>query len=207
MNGNERRGIAAEVAIGVMVCASVWYFGVRPIERRLDDTRAQAEALVAQGVGVDVTDGVSAEDLRRAAARIADQARTLNQRGREAFNEATMFAALTDLARAHDLRLEQLQPSPGPAMPKPAEGTTPQTDASINYTMTIRGEFASIGRFLAHLTRQFPNCAVVSARVSAAFDPAEPPVTAVISTNHWAFDAMPAARLAEAALAVEAGDR
>lgn len=207
MNGTERRTLTAEVAIGVLVCASAWYFGIRPLERRVEAARAQADALVAQGVGARVADGMSAEDLRRAAQRIAEQARALNERGRGAFDEAGMFAALTDLAREHELRLEHLQPGPGPALPKPADGAVPPGDVSITYTMTVRGEFASIGRFLAQLPGRVPNCAVASARVSAAVDPAEPPVTAIIQTNHWAFDAMPAARLADAALAANEGVR
>lgn len=203
---SERRGLVSEVAIGVMVCAAAWYFGVRPVERRADEARAQAEALVAQGVGSSAAGGLSLADLRAAAAVVAVKARAMSDVGRVAFNEARMLDELTNLARGHALRLEQLQPDAGPRVPKPTEGQTQHHDASIGYTLTVRGEFASIAAFLAQLPQTFPNSAVASVRLSAATDSAEPPVTAVISTHHWVFDATPAARLAEAALAAAPGD-
>ncbi len=202
----ERRGLLSELAIGVMVCGAAWYFGVRPVERRAEDVRAQAEALVAQGVGSGAAGELSLDELRAAAARVAERATAMHDLGRVAFNEARMLDELTNLARGHSLRLEQLQPDSGPPVPRPADGQAQHRDESIGYTMTVRGEFASIAAFLAQLPQTFPNSAVASVRLSAATDPTEPPVMAIISTHHWAFDTTLAARLAEAVLVAQPGD-
>lgn len=203
MSTGQTRGVAAEAAIALMICGAAYGLVIQPMEARVQVMRARAESMIAQGVGASDAGAVTIQELHQAAQDISRAATSLHGRGREALDEAGMFAALTDLARAHDLRLEQLQPNAGrmPARGPAADGTPPPADRAVGYTMTVRGEFASVATFLRELPRRFDHSVVLGARVSAALDPHEPAVTAVISTNHWVFDALPAARLADAAMA------
>lgn len=208
MTNSVSRGIAAELAIALMVCGAAYGFVIRPMEARVGAMRARAEAMIAQGVGASSAGAVTIDELERAAEDIRRTAHELHGRGRDALDEAGMFAALADLARTHELRLEQLQPSAG-RMPPPkpaADGAPPPADRAVGYTLTVRGEFSNVATFLRELPRRFANSAVLGARISAAVDPQEPAVTAIVTTNHWVFDAMPAVRLADAALAQQGGE-
>jgi hypothetical protein len=143
----------------------------------------------------------SVSDLRHSLEKLATAARDLHERGRTAFNEAEMLTSLAGLAANHKLQLEQMQPVL-PTNKKPAPGPDeppPPDDREIGYALTLKGEYAQLTAFLRAFAQTFPMAQVVSIRVSASMERDGPPILAILTTRHCAFDALPAARVAEAA--------
>lgn len=206
MKPHNERGTVTELAAGLLVCGAAYFFFVRPLSDQAEHTRTRAEALVAQGYGVAdaATDRPTAGELRRCAADIAAAARALHERGRSALNEADMLSSLTELAAANALSLDQLQPNIVPPVRRAAAGLKPDQsplsdDRQAEYTFTIRGEYGRVASFLRDFDDRYPNTMVIGLRVSPVQEPGSKAVTAILTTRHWAFDAGPAIRLAEAA--------
>jgi hypothetical protein len=208
MSLGKERGITIDVLAGLLICGGAYFFFARPLTQEAAQMRARAETLVAQGFGQRTgagTSGLSDQQYKDAARELADTARGLHSRGRSAFNEAGMLTALTALATAHNMQLDQLQPVPGRAVrksvPVDPAAPPPPDDREIGYTFTVRGEYESLVAFLRSLSENHAHTCVVSLRVSPSQEAGSPPVIAVVSTRHWAFDVLAASRIADAALA------
>ena len=205
MNLSKDRGIAPELAAGLLICGAAYYFVARPLEREATEVRAKAETLVAQGFAATETGmpGPTAQTLRESVRELAGTARTLHELGRSAFSEAGMLSSLSALAAAHELELEQLQPArvsvPKAAPSEDPAAAPPPDDREIRYTFTLRGDYDSLAQFLDQFSREFPHANIEGLRVSATQEPGGAPVAAIVTTRHWAFDALPVARLADAA--------
>ena len=209
MSLSKDRGIVADVVIGLLACGAAFTFLVHPLDKQARAARARADALTSQGyapLGSSVSTP-SAAALRAVAAEVAKAARELQGRGREAMNEVAMLGSLTQLARSHDLVIDQLQPDMqsepklalAPALPDQPSPPPPPDDRSSGYTFTVRGEYAHITAFLRELSAQLPGTTIANLRVSPTMESGGPPVAAIVSTRHWCFDAGAPIRLAEAA--------
>jgi len=206
MNILKDRGIVVELALGLLICAGAYSFVARPIMQQAAQTRAHAESIVAQGVtaGDSGRSGPTITDLRESAQRVAEAARSLHDRGRPAFNEARMLTAITSLAAAHAVNVEQLQPTSAKshraAAPVDPDLPPPPDDIEIGYTFTIRGEYVPITAFLREFNGAFPFSAISGFRLSASFEPGAPSVVAIITSRHMTFDASSVLRVADAAV-------
>jgi len=203
------RGIAADVTIGLLACGGAFLFLVSPLQQRAADARTRADALTSQGYAPQGPglDAPSEADLRAVALEVARAARELGAEGDNAMNEVAMLRSLTQLAKKHDLVVDQLQPdmqpeekvAAVPALPDQPPPTPPPADRSAGYTFTVLGEFTGIAAFLRQLGAELPGTSIVNLRVSPTMESGGPPVAAIVSTRHWCFDAGAPIRLAEAA--------
>jgi Tfp pilus assembly protein PilO len=205
MKNQGEHGTVTELVVGLLVCGAAYFFFVRPLNEEAEATRARAEALVAQGYGAaeSATERPTTEELRGCAAELAEAARALHARGRSALSESDMLTSLTSLAAEHALSLDQLQPNVIPAGRRTAAGLkadqTPFDDRQAEYTFTVRGEYGRVASFARDFGERYPNTVIVGLRVSPEQEPGSKGVSAILTTRHWAFDAGPAIRLAEAA--------
>ncbi len=208
MNIRKDRGIAVELALGLLICGGAYYFLARPIMQQAAATRARAESIISQGFTTHDAEqsGPTVADLREIAHRVARAARDIHDRGRPAFNEARMLTAITELAAAHSVHVEQLQPVPAKsqrtAAPADPGLPPPPDDTEIGYTFTIRGEYGPIAAFLRGFTDAFPFSGITGFRISANFEPGAPSVVAIITSRHMAFDASSVIRVADAAVSM-----
>lgn len=214
MSTRSERGIGAELAVGLLLCGGAYFFFVAPVAEEARQVRSKAEALVAQGIGADDqhSSRPSLSEFRRCAADVALEAKELHERGRDALDEVQVLSTITAMARENGLTLEQLQPNVPASSGRPGEGAAgtlkgagaqadqPQPDDRMTeYTLTVRGEYGRLPKFVQELTAKYPYMRVQHLRISAADEPGSRDVVAIVTTRHWAFDAGPAIRLAESA--------
>ncbi len=202
MSSARERGMGAEISIGVLLCAAAYWFMTEPLARSADAARDRVETLTAQGYGVGDEVAPTREDYQQRARKIAAAAHAADELGRAAFNESRMLGEWTALATKHGLVLDQLQPGARSEVTVAADSMSDAQarDAETRYTFTVRGEYARIVEFLREFGSSQPLSLVIGVRVASSQEPDGPPVSAIVTTRHFVFDAKPAVRMAEAAM-------
>jgi hypothetical protein len=210
MSGSAVRNVSAELVIGVAVCVGAYAVLIEPVERQLDQAARMNSQVEAERRRLE--QGTLEPDVAR---RLLEQwntrAERIEQMGRPARDEATLMALVSDLARAHDVRIEQVQPEAataragGAAGPNPAgtPGSPPtaaaggsggapastgaERDARAGLSMTLVGSFENVVTFLNVLEISGGHARVASVRLTPASEPGAGTVTAVVRTEHFAF--------------------
>lgn len=210
LNSANTRRVLCEFVIAAAVCAAAYYFLVLSGREQLRAVRqevAQAQAKDAVRLGAGNLSEAQLQDLRRATAeRIAD----IKARSGPATDEATMFVRMSELAAAHALRIEQLNPSrasgqqsqaaplpppPPPGAPQPgtpgaqaaADAPAPK-DSSVTYALVVTGAYSDIASFLGSLPSKLGYTAIRNVRITQPNLVRAGQLRAEITTEHFAFD-------------------
>lgn len=205
----DNRRLVCEFVIAAAICASAYYFlaqsaGERLAKVRAEIAEAQAKESARAGVG-NLTDA-QVRDLQHSTAAHVDAIRARSQ---PAADEAVMFARVSELAMAHNLRVDQLNPTrsttaggPAPNLPPgvgvgtpaaqagaPTDPTAPAPkDSSVVYSMTLIGSYADISAFIGGLAEQAGYSTVRSIRLSQPDISRPDQLRAAIESEHYAFD-------------------
>ncbi len=198
------RRLAAELAIGLALCAGAYMLVVEPLERRLLDTRHEADTLREAASGA--TTQAPPEKAAAAVARTRRLAMAIEDRSAPARGESEMFGALSRLAESHRIRIDMLQPiqkqgeaGGGPASAVPGVGgvgggageKSPRVlpgDARAGYSISFVAEYADAAAFLGALQTELGFSIIKSGRITPAPEAGSKLVSVVIVTEHRGFD-------------------
>jgi hypothetical protein len=180
----------SQFAVGFMVCAAVcagWYVGVRPLEQKFKEKKAELVALKKELELFDeitksapplnvVIDGLNARGLR------TNQATALSG------NATRLYDAVHDLAKMNSVRLARIEPSNGRGGAQPTASKGAFKGAEIfGYNLEVSGSFESVSRFIDACEQSLGVSKVVSFHLSpqsVGSTAKDPVVTAVIETSH-----------------------
>jgi hypothetical protein len=221
MNGGRR--LVPELAIGLALCLGVHFMLVDPVKQRLGETRTKVSQLLREAQEVTALGA----DLPKVVASLEDSSRRagkIHELSAPAKDEVSMFEAITSLAMAHRVSLDQLEPrvptepatnqaasSPvsgaeGAAALPPVEPPKPRAgDRGFAYSMTATAEFADMTAFVDALQQRLGYTIVRSLRVEPTYETGVTTVTATIHTEHFGFDATPMVPATTAAGAPQGG--
>ena len=182
------RSAAAELAIGLALCAAGYFLLVEPAERRLAEVSHRVERLERTARAGDGP-AVSDEQAQRATARVRARAQNVAARSAPAGSETAMFSALMALADAHNARIDQLQPMPV----RERTGTlATRGGARSAYSMSVLADFGDLASLVEALQHDLGFTNIRSIRLTSTGEPGTRHVQAAIETEHRGFDPGPA---------------
>lgn len=179
----------AQFVAGFMVCmgmCAAWYLGVRPMEQKFKDTKAELSTLRTQLALYDeiveaeapleiVIDGLSAKGRR------TNQATALSG------NATRLYDAVHDLASKHSVKLARIEPSTARNNQQPISGKGLKGSEVFGYSIEISGTYESVCRFIDACEQNLGVSKVVSFHVSpqtVGSNSKDPVVTGIIETSH-----------------------
>jgi hypothetical protein len=192
MSLQESRPLIAHALIAVSVCAGAYLLLVQGPSGRLAAARAEADALA-----IEVS---TAESLREkvpqmnaALDRVRAEAARIRTLGRPARDERGLFAAVMALAGAHDVRIDELNPTRAATSgvstpPLGAERAPRSGDAQVGYTIVAIATYDDLFAFVAGLESDLGHSMVRAVRIVPLQDDRSRLVRAVIETAHYSFD-------------------
>jgi hypothetical protein len=188
----------SQFVIAIAVCAGAYFFLVDPAKNRLAMVRAQvSKALLAENSD-SAAARISLDQLKSIQDATLARARLIDDRSRLARNDSELFQAVSDLAQAHSVRVNQLSPvtlnttgrlvTPTPAAPPDPKAPAPPKDTSAAYQIDATGTYPMLTSFIAALGRELGFTRVVSVRLNPMGEPQADQLRAEIRTEHFAFD-------------------
>lgn len=184
MQGSATRSVLSELVIGVALCVGVYALWIEPIERKLAVAGRLEDEVAAERRRLEGSTLEPAEAKKRleAWAARAKQLEALNQAAR---SEAELVSASAELARRHSVRIDQVQPERVP----PEAGAKGGEHASrLGQSITVSGSYPAVVAFLDGLERDLGLTRIKSVQVSPTGLPGSHEVTAVIRSEHFAFE-------------------
>ncbi len=185
-----RRSILAEAIIALAVCGGAALMLVEPIERRLSEANANLSDLRTRAA--EAAQRLDTPKALAAISAVKAHADEVTAASRFALDEGALLARVSELARAHGLRLDEMQPG---AMrdQRPTGGKAPiPGETRSGYTFRLVGTFEATAALLADLEHQTGFTAVRSVRLSPISEPGTRELQVFIETEHFAF--VPAGR-------------
>lgn len=191
MNLQESRPLIAHALIAVSVCAGAYLVLVQGPSGRLAAAQAEADALA-----IEVR---AAESLREkvpqmnaALERVRAEAARIRTLGRPARDERGLFAAVMSLAGAHDVRIDELNPTraatAGGSAPRGPERASSPGDVQVGYTMVAIATYDDLFAFVRGLESDLGHSMVRAVRIVPLQDDRSRLVRAVIETAHYSID-------------------
>lgn len=203
--------VGIELLLGVAVCAAGYFFVVDPAESRLAKAREQITALAAQ-TGASARPAIPPERAEALLKEAQERSRSIETRSALAKEQSALFAALMDLSGKHHIRVDQLQPTSGPAGRRPdrrasappppppptgpggapgAAGDVPRAptieSACVRYSIAATGSYADLASFIGALQTELGFTRVRSVRIDPVREATTPTVQVMIETEHYAF--------------------
>lgn len=195
MNVAKVRQLAAGVAIGLGVCVGGHMALVDPAEQSLADVRRALADRQAKLKSAETARDVMPQ-LAATLDRVRADADAIHQRSRLARDEGELFAAVTALSEAHNVRVDQLDPIKDQRQargPRGKDAPAAPGDVTLAYSMTVLATYGDIVAFLGALQQDLGYTKVRLVQITPTPDTASKTVRAVIQTEHLAFDAAPVA--------------
>jgi hypothetical protein len=216
---------AIELALGVGLCAAAFIFGLKPLERKLDEARAKVSSLESQ-IAAGTSDTLTVEQTVEMISKARQSVRQTRERSGAARDEGATFGAIMNLASKHGVRVDQLQPAsarpiknkaaeaPAPVVnpttqaaaqsstSAPTPALAPPADRRAACAMTVTGDYASVVEFVRAIERELGFGLVRSVRLTPVGDTSDQRVSCAIETEHLAIDTS-SAKFADAASARE----
>jgi len=206
---NHRR-LASEFMIAAAICGAAYYFLADSAHTKLLKVRdevAKVQSQEAARVGVDKLSDAQVRDLQRST---SERAAEIRAKSAPAFDEATMFSRISELAVTHNVRVEQLNPTlsqGGPTPPALPAGVQPGTPAAaalapngdptappppkdrrIGYNISISGGYPNIAGFLGALNRDLGYTLIRAIHITQPDAQNPQQLRAAIETEHLGFD-------------------
>jgi hypothetical protein len=180
----------SQFAVGFMVCVCVcagWYVGVRPLEQKFKEKRAELVTLKQQlSEFNEITQ--SEPPLKVVMDGLNSRGRRTNQATALSGNATRLYDAVHDLAKASSVRLARIEPSNsrGGAQPPATKGAFKGAE-TFGYNLEVSGTYESVCRFIDACENGLGVSKVVAFHLSPqSIGPVaqDPVITAVIETSH-----------------------
>lgn len=177
------RSLAAELVIGVALCAGAYMLVMQPLELRLAEAtaktaRAQADALASRETAKRV------DSLRQQLAEAKAWADRVERLSVCARDEAGMLAAVMQLAGKHGVRVDEIVPSGHHDASDVAAGKT----VRAGYSLRVAATYPDLVAFLDHAPKVLGLMRIESLAIGAPSRSAGEKVQAVVRTEHFGFD-------------------
>ncbi len=210
------RRLAVESLIAVAVCAAAYSFLVRPVEQQLEMGAARYKSHITQATTTaDDLSSFQLDQLDRTSARYRDE---IARRSAHARDDSLMFAAIMTLASEHNVRVDQVRPTPttraeaisptptpaaphnalAPGMQLAPLATLAPKDISTGYTLSVAAQYSDLAKFIEGLTIRTGFSVLTSIRITVDDTDPRYPVSAQIQTEHFAFGLTPVTTLTAA---------
>lgn len=183
-----KRQLMFALGISVAACAA-WYLGLRPVEQKLHDSRAQLKALTSQLAAFDQL-VANEPPIRSVIDDLVARGRRANRAASASSDPTRLYDNIHELARATNVKLARVEPAGSRAR---AAAASPDKNAfkgaeSFGYSIEIAGGYENVCNFIDACERRLGVSKVVAFHISAQSAPTspggEPLLTAIVETVH-----------------------
>jgi hypothetical protein len=184
-----KRQFMFAVAISVGACAG-WYLGLRPLEQKFVDSRAELDALTTQLAAFDSL--VATEPpIHTIISDLMAQGRRTNSAAFTSSDATRLYDGIHELAKACGVKLARVEPagSRGRAAVQPSADKNALKGVEVSgYSIEVAGTYENICRFIDACERGLGVSKVggfhIAAQSSNASVNGEPLLTAIVETTH-----------------------
>jgi type II secretory pathway component PulM len=179
----------SQFMIAFMVCVGVcagWYLGVRPMEQKFKQTKAELAAVKKQ---LEIFDQIMETEppLEGVIQALSAKGRRTNQAAAVSGNATRLYDAVHDLARQHAVKMARIEPSTNRGATVQANNKGLKGAEVSGYNIEVTGTYESVCRFVDACEQRLGVSKVVSfhlAPQSASTPSKDPIVTGTIETAH-----------------------
>ena len=174
--------------LALMVCGgacAAWHMGVRPLEQRLNDTRAELQALHTTLTTFDAQ-VASEPPLSGVIEALESRGRRTNRAVIISGDATRLYHTIHELAKANSVKLSRIEPSAARSARTPGDKAVRGAEV-YGYSIEVNGTYQSIARFLDAFEQNLGVSKIVQFHISTSIagqTSKDPILTAIIDTTH-----------------------